>query len=110
MALEAAEDLGTGVEDAVFDPGGVGVARGQGCRVRTGVLGEAVLKVVVGVQAGDGCRSLAASAEGPNVGAAGEGVGMGRAFLRGPLGLMAFGAGRRARELGGGRGENEARK
>jgi len=110
VALEAAEDLGTGIEDAVFDAGGVGVAWGEGFRVRTGVLGEAEFEVVIGVEAGDGGGGLAASAEGPDVGAAGEGIGMGRAFLRGPLGLMTFGAGRGTRELGGGRRENEARK
>ncbi len=110
MALKAAEDLGSGIEDAIFDAVGVGVAGGEGFGVRTGVLGEAVFEVVIGVEAGDGGGGLAAGAEVPDVSAAGEGIRMGRAFLRGPLGLVTFGAGRGARELGGGRGENEARK
>ena len=106
VALEAAEDLGTGIEDAVFDAVVVGVAGGEGFGVRAGVLGEAVFEVVIGVEAGDGRRGLAAGAEGPDVSPAREGVRMSRAFLRGPLGLVTFGAGGGARELGGGRREN----
>lgn len=109
VALEAAEDLGAGVEDAVFDAVGVSVAGGESFRVRAGVVGEAVFEVVVGVEAGDGGGGLATGTEGPDVSAAGEGIGMGRAFLGGGLGLVTFGAGRRARELGGGGRESDAK-
>lgn len=103
VALEAAEDLGARIEDAVFDAVGVGMAGGERFDVGIGVLRKAVFEVVVGVEAGDGRGGLAAGAEEPEFIAAGEGIRMGRAFLRGPLGLMTFGTGRRPGELGGGR-------
>lgn len=103
VALEAAEDLRAGVEDAILDAVGRGVAGGGCFAVGIGVLREAVFEVVAGVEAGDGGGGLAAGAEQPEVVAAGEGIRMGRAFLRGPLGLMTFGTGRRPGELGGGR-------
>jgi hypothetical protein len=110
VALEAAEDLGAGIEDAVFDALRGGVAGGEGFGVGVGVLRETVFEVVVGIEAGDGGGGLAAGAEQPEVVAAGEGIRMGRAFLRGPLGLMTFGTGRRPGELGGGRDEKQAKK
>jgi hypothetical protein len=110
VALEAAEDLRAGIEDAILYAIGVGMARGERFAIGIRILGEAVFEVVVGVEAGDGGGGLAAGAEQPEVVAAGEGIRMGRAFLRGPLGLMTFGTGRRAGELGGGRYEKQARK
>jgi hypothetical protein len=103
VALEAAEDLRAGVEDAILDTVGRGVARGERFDIGIRILGESVFEVVVGVEARDGCGGLAAGAEQPEVVAAGEGIRMGRAFLRGPLGLVTFGTGRRPGELGGGR-------
>ena len=101
--MEAAEDLGAGIEDAILYAVGVGMAGGERLDVGLRVLREAVFEVVVGVEAGDGGGGLAAGAEEPEFITAGEGIRMGRAFLRGPLGLMTLGTGRRPGELGGGR-------
>lgn len=102
VALEAAKDLGAGIEDAVLHALRTGVAGSERLQVRAGVMRKPVFPIMLSIQTGDQGDGLPAGAESPGFAATGKGIGVGRAFLCGPLPRVTFRTGRRTGKLGSG--------